>query len=152
MVACPRHRPLLAPPPPDPLATAPARQAPSLPSAGALTSPVRGLLALSTAAFTAVATEQLPAGLLPQLSASLHVAVGRAGFLVTGYAAASVLAAIPVTAALRGLPRRPVLIGVLTGFALCNVVTAVSASYSLTFGARLLAGALGGTRWAMLAG
>ncbi len=117
-----------------------------------LTSPVRGLLALSTAAFTAVATEQLPAGLLPQMSASLHVAMGRAGFLVTGYAAASVLAAIPVTAALRGLPRRPVLIGVLTGFALCNVVTAVSASYPLTFGARLLAGVMGGTMWAMLAG
>jgi predicted MFS family arabinose efflux permease len=115
-------------------------------------SPLRGLLALSTAAFTAVATEQLPAGLLPQLGASLHVAVGQAGFLVTGYAAASVLAAIPVTAALRGLPRRPVLIGVLTGFALCNAVTAISASYPLTFAARLLAGAMGGTMWAMLAG
>jgi predicted MFS family arabinose efflux permease len=129
-----------------------ARPAPAGPAAAAVASPVRGLLALSTAAFTAVATEQLPAGLLPQMSASLHVAVGRAGFLVTGYAAASVLAAIPVTAALRGLPRRPVLISVLAGFALCNVVTAVSASYPLTFAARLLAGAMGGTMWAMLAG
>ncbi len=135
-----------------PAAARPAGDAPATPAASGPKSPVRGLLALSTAAFTAVATEQLPAGLLPQMSASLQVAVGRAGFLVTGYAAASVLAAIPVTAALRGLPRRPVLIGVLTGFALCNVVTAVSASYPLTFGARLLAGALGGTMWAMLAG
>jgi predicted MFS family arabinose efflux permease len=125
---------------------------PAVPRASTSRSPVWGLLALSTAAFTAVATEQLPAGLLPQMSASLHVAVGPVGFLVTGYAAASVGAAIPVTAALRGLARRPVLIGVLTGFALCNVVTAISASYPLTFAARLLAGAMGGTMWAMLAG
>ncbi|MCF2531989.1 MFS transporter [Yinghuangia soli] len=110
------------------------------------------MLALFTAAFTAVLTELLPAGLLPQMSAGLGVSEGRVGFLVTAYAAASFAAAIPLTAALRGLPRRPVLIGALLGFALCNAVTALSASYPLTFGARLVAGAMGGTMWAMLAG
>lgn len=114
--------------------------------------PLSGLLALSTAAFTAVVTEQLPAGLLPQLSRALQVSEGRVGFLVTGYAAASFLAAIPVTAALRGLPRRPALTGGLAGFALCNAVTAVSSAYPLTFAARLLAGVMGGMLWAMLAG
>ena len=103
------------PAPANPASTASVPPASARPAVTAPAWPVRGLLALSTAAFTAVATEQLPAGLLPQMSASLQVAAGRAGFLVTGYAAASVLAAIPVTAALRGLPRRPVLIGVLTG-------------------------------------
>lgn len=82
--------------------------------------PLWGLLALSAAAFTAASTEQLPAGLLPQMSRSLQVSEARVGFLVTSYAAASFLAAVPLTAALRGLPRRPVLIGALTGFALCN--------------------------------
>jgi predicted MFS family arabinose efflux permease len=114
--------------------------------------PLLGLLALSAAAFTAVMTELLPAGLLPQLSATLHVSQGRVGFLVTGYAVASFLAAIPLTAALRGLRRRPVLIGVLVGFALFNAVTAFSSSYPLTFVARLLAGVMGGTMWAMLVG
>ncbi len=119
---------------------------------GAAKLPLWGLLALSTAAFTAVMTELLPAGLLPQLRGTLHVSEGRVGFLVSVYAAASFLAAIPLTAALRGLPRRPVLIGVLVGFALFNAVTAFSSSYPLTFVARLLAGVMGGTLWAMLVG
>lgn len=114
--------------------------------------PMRGLLALFTAAFAAVMTELLPAGLLPRMSGALHVSEGRAGFLVTGYAVASFLAAIPLTAALRGFSRRPVLVGVLTGFALFNAVTAVSSSYPLTFATRMLAGAMGGTLWAMLVG
>ncbi|WP_405984749.1 MFS transporter [Streptomyces sp. NBC_00872] len=114
--------------------------------------PLRGLLALFTAAFTAVMTELLPAGLLPDMSRSLGVSESRVGFLVTGYAAASFLAAIPLTAALRGLRRRPVLMGTLAGFALCNAVTALSSDYALTFGARLMAGVMGGTLWAMLAG
>jgi predicted MFS family arabinose efflux permease len=111
-----------------------------------------GLLALATAAFTDVTTDLLPAGLLPQMSGALHVPEARIGLLVSAFAAASSLAAIPVTAALRRLPRRPVLIGVLTGFALFDAVTAFSSSYPLTFLARLVAGAMGGTLWSMLAG
>ncbi|WP_327238151.1 MFS transporter [Streptomyces sp. NBC_01317] len=114
--------------------------------------PYGGLFALFTAAFTAVLTELLPAGLLPEMSRGLRVSEGRVGFLVTGYAAASFLAAIPLTAALRGLRRRPVLVGAIAGFALCNAVTALSTSYALTFCARLLAGVMGGLMWAMLAG
>ena len=111
-----------------------------------------GLLALTTAAFTDVVTDLLPAGLLPQMSTDLHVPEARVGLLVSAFAIASALAAIPVTALLRGLPRRPVLIGVLAGFALLNAVTAVSGWYPLTFAARLLAGVMGGTLWSMLAG
>lgn len=114
--------------------------------------PLRGLLALGTAACTAVTTQLLPAGLLPQLGAVLHVPQGRVGFLVSAYAAVSFATAIPLTAALRGLRRRPLLIGVLGGFALCNAVTATSSAYPLTFAARLLAGAMDGTLWALLVG
>ncbi|MFC4011227.1 MFS transporter [Nonomuraea purpurea] len=114
--------------------------------------PWPGLLALFTAAFTAVMTELLPAGLLPQIGGALGVQEGQVGFLVTGYAAASVAAAIPLTAVLRGLARRPVLVGVLSGFAVLNAVTAMSSSYAVTFGARLLAGVMGGLLWAMLVG
>jgi len=116
------------------------------------TFPWWGLLALATAAFTDVVTDLLPAGLLPQMSRALHVPEARVGLLVSAFAIASALAAIPVTALLRGLPRRPVLISVLTGFALLDAVTAVSGWYPLTFAARLLAGVMGGTLWSMLAG
>lgn len=114
--------------------------------------PLAGLLALATAAFTDVMTDLLPAGLLPQMSGALHVPAARIGLLVTAFAVTSALAAIPVTAALRTLPRRGVLIAVLVGFALFDAVTAVSSSYPLTFAARLLAGVMGGTLWSMLAG
>jgi predicted MFS family arabinose efflux permease len=122
------------------------------PTTEAANLPLWSLLALSTAAFTAVMSQLLPAGLLPQLGASLHVSQGQVGLLVSVYALASFLSAIPLTAALRGLPRRPVLIGVLTGFALCNAVAAASSSYPLTLSARLLAGAVDATLWAMLVG
>src|SRR5215467_10882953 len=114
--------------------------------------PWTALLALSAAAFTDVTTDLLPAGLLPQMSGSLHVPQARAGLLVSAFAVASALAAIPVTAVLRGLPRRPVLQWVLAGFALLDAVTAVSSWYPLTFLARLAAGVMGGTLWSMLAG
>ncbi|MEV0184974.1 MFS transporter [Streptomyces sp. NPDC050625] len=114
--------------------------------------PWPGLLALSAAAFTAVMTELLPAGLLSVMAPAFGVSEARVGFLVTGYAAASFLAAIPLTAVLRGLPRRPVLIGTLLGLACADALVAVSSSYALTFMARLLAGAMGGTLWAMLVG
>src|SRR5712671_3569201 len=86
------------------------------------------------------------------MSTDLHVPEARIGLLVSAFAIASALAAIPVTAVLRGLPRRPVLISVLAGFALLDAVTAVSGWYPLTFAARLLAGVMGGTLWSMLAG
>lgn len=114
--------------------------------------PWPGLLALSTAAFTAVMTELLPAGLLPRMAPALGVSEARVGFLVTGYAAASFAAAIPLTALLRGLPRRPVLVGALLGFAVSDAVVALSSSYVLTFAARLVAGCMGGLLWAMLVG
>jgi predicted MFS family arabinose efflux permease len=69
--------------------------------------PLPGLLALATAAFTDVMTDLLPAGSLPQMSRALHVSEARIGLLVSAFAVAAALAAIPVTAAVRGLPRRP---------------------------------------------
>ncbi|WP_247195688.1 hypothetical protein [Streptomyces sp. GESEQ-35] len=49
------------------------------------------------------------------MAPELGVSEARVGYLVTGYAVASFLAATPLTAALRGLPRRPELIGALLG-------------------------------------
>src|ERR1700733_1543064 len=112
---------------------------------------ILALLVLATAAFTDVVTDMLPAGLLPAMSASLHVSDARIGLLVTAFAIASA-AAIPVPALLRTLPRRPVLAGALAGFAVLDAVTAISPSYPLTFAARLLLGIMGGTLWSLLAG
>jgi predicted MFS family arabinose efflux permease len=81
----------------------------AVPASGSPGLPLWGLLALATAAFTDVVTDLLPSGLLPQMSRALHVPEARVGLLVSAFAVTSAVAAIPVTAALRGLPRRPVL-------------------------------------------
>jgi predicted MFS family arabinose efflux permease len=59
------------------------------------------LVALSTEAFIDVVTDLAPAGLLPGMSAYLGVSEGQVGILVSGYATASALGAIPLTALLR---------------------------------------------------
>ena len=69
--------------------------------------PLGRLLALAMAGFLAIMTETLPAGLLPQIGTGLAVSEAMAGQMVTLYALGSVLAAIPVVAATRGLRRRP---------------------------------------------
>jgi predicted MFS family arabinose efflux permease len=114
--------------------------------------PLAGLLALSAAAFTDVMTDLLPAGLLPQMATALHVKQAAIGYLVSAFAVASAVAAIPVTTMLRRVPRRLALSAALGGFAIFDAVTAVSSSYLLTFLARLLVGIAGGTLWSMLAG
>lgn len=114
--------------------------------------PIAALLALAMAAFITILTEALPAGLLPQLAHGLQVSEAWVGQTVTIYAIGSLVAAIPLTAATRGLRRRPVLLMAIAGFVAANTVTAVSSSYPLTLLARFLAGVSAGLVWALLAG
>lgn len=116
------------------------------------TLPIAALLALAMAAFITILTEALPAGLLPQLAHGLQVSEAWVGQTVTIYAIGSLVAAIPLTAATRGLRRRPVLLMAIAGFVAANTVTAVSSSYPLTLLARFLAGVSAGLIWALLAG
>eukprot|EP01034_Spumella_vulgaris_P042076 gene42076-52158_t len=48
--------------------------------------PLSGLLALAMAGFITILTEALPAGLLPQMGASLDASNAMVGQLVTSYA------------------------------------------------------------------
>jgi len=114
--------------------------------------PLAGLLALAMTGFIAILTETLPAGLLPQISGGLAVSEALAGQLVTLYAAGSLVAAIPLTAATQGWRRRPVLLAAIGGFLVFNTVTAVSSHYGLTLAARFLAGVSAGLAWGMIAG
>jgi len=114
--------------------------------------PVAGLLALAMTGFIAILTETLPAGLLPQISAGLGVSEALAGQLVTSYAAGSLIAAIPLTAATQGWRRRPVLLLSIAGFLVFNIATAESSDYALTLAARFLGGVSAGLAWGMIAG
>ena len=113
--------------------------------------PWGGLLALATAAFLTMLTETVPAGLLVGIGAGLGVSEGQAGQLLTVYTGGSMLAAIPLVALTRGLPRRPVLLATIAVVAAANIATAVSSSYEVSLAGRLIGGAAG-VQWAMIAG
>ncbi|MFW6721807.1 MFS transporter [Streptomyces sp. MAR4 CNY-716] len=114
--------------------------------------PLPALLALATAVFITSLTETLPAGLLPAMSADLGVSESATGQTVTIYAIGTALTAIPLTAATAGWRRKRLLLTAMTGFAVANTATALSASYPLTMVARFVAGVAAGLAWALLAG
>lgn len=114
--------------------------------------PIAGLLALAMTGFIAIMTETIPAGLLPQISQSLAVSSSMAGQLVTAYALGSLLAAIPLTLATRGWPRRNALLASVIGFLLFNTLSTFSKDYTLTLVARFFAGASAGLAWGLIAG
>lgn len=114
--------------------------------------PLSGLLALAMAGFITILTEALPAGLLPQIGAGLAISDALVGQMVAIYAAGSLIAAIPLTAATQGMRRRPLLLAAVMGFAIANTVTAISPSYLVTMIARFFAGVSAGLLWALLAG
>ncbi|GAB3980742.1 MFS transporter [Actinoallomurus acanthiterrae] len=114
--------------------------------------PLSALLALATAVFITSLTETLPAGLLPAMSADLQVSESATGQLVTIYAIATALTAIPLTAATSGWRRKRLLLTAMAGFGVANTVTALSANYPLTMTARFVAGVAAGLAWALLAG
>jgi predicted MFS family arabinose efflux permease len=114
--------------------------------------PVAGLCALAIGGFVTILTEALPAGLLPQIGASLDVSEAMAGQWISIYAMGSLLAAIPLTAATRSWRRRPLLVGVIIGFAIANLVTAMTASFVVSMAARFVGGVSAGLLWALLVG
>lgn len=114
--------------------------------------PLLPLLALTTAAFMGILTEALPAGVLPEMAASLSVSESAAGQTLTVYAIATGLSAIPVVAGTASWPRRRLLLTAVLTFAVANLVTAVSDSYLLTMAFRLFAGVAAAVVWAGLVG
>ncbi|TWI69484.1 MFS transporter [Pseudoduganella lurida] len=85
-----------------------------------------------------ILTEVLPAGLLPQLAASLHNTEAVMQQLISIYALGSLLSAIPLAAATQQVGLRTLLLTAVPGFAFSNMVTALSSSLSLIFVARFV--------------
>lgn len=116
------------------------------------TLPLPALVVLSVIGFTTMLTETIPAGLLGDVGSALSTSDSITGQLLTLYATASMLAAIPLTTLTRSWPRKPLLIATVVGIAAANAITAASSEFYLTAGARVLGGACAGIQWAMMAG
>ncbi|WP_339373301.1 MFS transporter [Xenorhabdus khoisanae] len=114
--------------------------------------PIAALLALAMAAFITLLTEIMPAGLLSSIAEGLDVSESLAGQFITAYAVGALVAAIPVTALTQGMRRRPLLLIAIFGFAVINLITALSNNYNVSLVARFFAGVFGGIVWSLLAG
>ena len=110
---------------------------------------VFGLMASVT--FVGILSEMVPSGILPQMTAGLGVSESQVGFLVGVYALASAICAIPLVSATLAVNRKTLLMALLIGFAVSNLVVAVSSSYSVIVVFRVLGGICAGVMWPMIA-
>lgn len=98
-----------------------------------------GLFALAVGGFGIGLTEFLIAGLLPEVADDFAVSEATAGLLISGYASSVAVGAIALTAAVSRLPRKQVLVGLMTLFIAGNLVSAIAPSYELLMLGRVLA-------------
>ncbi len=112
---------------------------------------VAALGALWLGTFCVSTTENLPAGLLPQISAGLGVSLFAVGQLVTGYAVTVAVLAVPLTYATRRIPRRPLLIGLMALFVLASLGSALAPDYGLLLASRVAAAVVHAVWWAVVA-
>lgn len=111
--------------------------------------PWTGMLALAAAAFLAVTSETLPTGLLPEIAAGLHSTTPETGMLVSVYAFTVVVAAAPLTALTRRIPRRLLVVIVIVVIGLSSLLLAVSPNYGVAVVARITGGMAHGVFWAV---
>lgn len=94
---------------------------------------------LSLAAFAQGTSEFMLAGLVPGIAHDMSVSVAAAASLTSAYAVGMIVGA-PVMAALSARwPRRRALAGLLAAFVVVHVVGAVTASFPVLFGTRVVA-------------
>ena len=102
-------------------------------------------MALALGGFGIGLTEFVIAGLLPQVSRSLHVSTAAAGWLISGYALTVAVGAIAVTAATVRLPQKPVLVGLVALFVVGNLLSALAPDYGVMLLGRVVAALCHGT-------
>ena len=98
------------------------------------------LLALAMGGFAIGTTEFMAMGLLPQVADGVHVSIPSAGHLISAYALGVVVGA-PVLAVFGArLPRRGLLVALMTAYFVCNALSALAGSYGLLLLSRFLCG------------
>ncbi|WP_242091381.1 MFS transporter [Curtobacterium sp. DN_7.5] len=104
------------------------------------TGSIVGIAVLGLATFFAITTELMPVGLLGTMSRDLGVSESTMGVVVTVYAAAVALLALPLTSFTARLPRKTVLVATLIGYAVSNVMVALAPSFAVVCAGRVVGG------------
>jgi DHA1 family inner membrane transport protein len=106
---------------------------------------VLAISALALGSFGIGLTEFVVVGLLGPLAEDLDVSVPTAGLLITAYAAAVAIGAPIMTAAGTKLPRKTMLIVLMSLFICGNVLAAAASGYSMLMAGRIVAALCHGT-------
>ncbi|PZE39445.1 MULTISPECIES: MFS transporter [unclassified Curtobacterium] len=104
------------------------------------TSSVIGIAVLGLATFFAITTELMPVGLLGTMSEDLGVTESTMGIVITVYAAAVALLALPLTSLTAKLPRKTVLVATLVGYTVSNALVALAPSFAVVCAGRVVGG------------
>ncbi|MDJ0362493.1 MFS transporter [Rhodococcus sp. H29-C3] len=108
------------------------------------------LLVLGLALFVYLTAEMFPVGALPEIAAGLDLRQSTAGLLLSGYAIAAGLAAIPVVVWLSGRDRRTVLVGSMILLAVSQVALAAAPTFEAAMLSRVVAAVAHGYVWAVV--
>ena len=96
------------------------------------------VFALALAAFCIGSTEFIVSGILLAVSDDLRVSIPTAGLLVTGYAAGVAVGGPLLGLLMTRIPLKPAILGVMTIFAIGQLLCAFAPNYELLLGARLI--------------
>jgi DHA1 family inner membrane transport protein len=106
------------------------------------------LAGLAASASCFLTAENLPIGLLPQISSSMHKSLSTTGLLVTIYALLVVTATIPLARYTRRIPRRYLLAAVAAGLAIGSVGSAAAPNFGTLIASRIFTATAQAIFWA----
>jgi predicted MFS family arabinose efflux permease len=109
------------------------------------------LFVLAAACFTFVTTETQPIALLVPMAHGLHVSESTVGLLMTAYAGAAALTAIPLTLFASHVSRRRLVIATVAVLVVSQAGLALAPNYEIALAARLLGALAHGVYWSVLA-
>ncbi|HEY0295725.1 MAG TPA: MFS transporter [Bordetella sp.] len=107
------------------------------------------VLALAVGCFAFVSSEMLPIGLLGPIAAGLHLPLGVAGLLVTGFAVMVALTAGPMTVLTGRIDRRRLMVLLMLASLAGNALAAVSRDFATLLVARLIVALAIGVFWSI---
>ncbi|TDO44387.1 DHA1 family chloramphenicol resistance protein-like MFS transporter [Kribbella sp. VKM Ac-2527] len=106
---------------------------------------------LASAIFAQGTSELMLAGLLPELSADLHVSIPAAGLLISAFAAGMLVGAPVLAVITLRWPRRTTLLVFIAVFALTHVIGALTADYGVLLASRIVGAFVYAGFWAVAA-
>lgn len=103
-------------------------------------SPAPAIVALALGGFAIGTSEFVTMGLLPQIASGIGHSIPSAGHVISAYALGVVVGAPLIAALAARVPRRAMLLALMTAYAAGNALTAAAPGYPSLLAARFLAG------------